>query len=58
MIVIRRSTDRKYYYIVTAKGNGETLVTSQMYKSKQAVKTGIRSLKLNVALFGRVTDET
>ncbi|HEX8333857.1 MAG TPA: YegP family protein [Segetibacter sp.] len=44
MIKIKRSTDKQWYFVVTAK-NGKVLVTSETYKSKRNLEKGIASLK-------------
>lgn len=52
---IHRSTDRQYYFVLKAR-NGEKIATSEMYKTKQACKKGISSMKRS--LFARVDDLT
>lgn len=53
MIEIRKSKDEKPYYVVLAD-NGEVLVTSEMYESKQSLHKGIDALigqfKVNICI--------
>jgi uncharacterized protein YegP (UPF0339 family) len=42
--VIRKSSDKQWYFILKAR-NGEIIATSETYKTKQACKKGIRSVK-------------
>jgi hypothetical protein len=44
---IRRSTseDQPYYFVLRSKGNGEVILTSEMYTSKQGCAHGIASVK-------------
>ncbi|ADU70291.1 YegP family protein [Pantoea sp. At-9b] len=48
--LLKKSTktlqDQKYYFVLKAS-NGETIATSEMYSSKQAAQTGIRSVQQN-----------
>lgn len=44
--ILKKSTDDRYYFILTAK-NGEPILTSQMYQTKQGCKKGIESIKAN-----------
>lgn len=53
---IFRSKDNQYYFLLKAR-NGEVIATSETYKTKQACKKGIRSVKLN-AIIARVEDLT
>jgi len=40
---IKKSKSDEFYFVFSAS-NGETVVTSEMYKSKQSAYTGIKSL--------------
>ena len=44
---IQRSTDDQFYWNLQAK-NGEVILTSERYTTKQSCKTGIESSKRNV----------
>lgn len=52
---IIRAKDKKFYFVLTAR-NGQTLVTSETYDTKQACKKGISSVKRS--LFAKVIDLT
>jgi len=43
-VVIKQSKDNQYYFIVKAR-NGQVLVTSETYRSKQGAEKGIRALE-------------
>jgi uncharacterized protein YegP (UPF0339 family) len=43
---IRSSNDDQLYFVLIA-ANGETIATSEMYKTMQGVETGIASVKEN-----------
>jgi hypothetical protein len=43
---IKKSTNDKFYFNLKA-GNGEVILTSEMYESKQGCKNGIESVKEN-----------
>lgn len=45
---IHKSKNKQFYYTVVSK-NGRILVTSEMYKTKSAVFTGMKSLTGAVA---------
>ena len=48
--ILKKSTstvqDQKYYFVLKAS-NGEIIATSEMYSTKQAAQTGIRSVQQN-----------
>lgn len=44
--VILKSSNGKFYFNLKA-GNGETILTSEMYETKQGCLTGIASVKVN-----------
>lgn len=50
--VIRKSTNGQYYFNLKA-GNGETILTSEMYVSKSGAQNGIQSAKVNAPLDSR-----
>ncbi|MEQ1624859.1 MAG: YegP family protein [Sediminibacterium sp.] len=54
--VVKSSTGDKIYWILTAR-NGEPILKSQMYVTKQGAVAGIQSSRLNVAdrNFNRLT---
>jgi uncharacterized protein YegP (UPF0339 family) len=58
--ILKKSTktvqDQKYYFVLKAS-NGETIATSEMYSTKQAAQTGIRSVQQNGST-DDVRDET
>jgi hypothetical protein len=45
---LKSSTGDKYYWTLTAR-NGETILKSQMYVTKQGAIAGIQSSRLNIA---------
>jgi uncharacterized protein YegP (UPF0339 family) len=47
--VIKRAKDGEFYFNLKA-GNGETILTSEMYKAKASAKNGIASVKKNAPL--------
>lgn len=49
------SKDRRYYFILQAP-NGETILTSETYQSKQSAKKGIAAIKKYAN--AKVVDET
>jgi hypothetical protein len=51
-----RNAKEQFYFNLRAP-NGETIATSEMYKTKQACKDGIESVKLN-APRARIVDFT
>jgi uncharacterized protein YegP (UPF0339 family) len=53
---LRKAKDGEYYFTLRAR-NYEVIATSEMYKTKQACKKGIASVRRN-ALFAKVTDFT
>lgn len=44
---LQKSSDSQIYFTLVAS-NGETLLTSEMYTSKQNAKKGIKSVQSNV----------
>lgn len=48
MFEIRKAVSGDFYFILKAK-NGRVLCTSEMYKSKQKCKKGVRSVVKNAA---------
>lgn len=46
--VIQKSSNGQYWWVLKA-ANGETILKSEMYNSKQASKGGIESSKINIA---------
>jgi uncharacterized protein YegP (UPF0339 family) len=53
---ILKAKDKTFYFVLKAK-NGEIIITSETYKTKQACKKGIRSVKVN-SIFSRTIDST
>jgi uncharacterized protein YegP (UPF0339 family) len=47
--VIKKAKDGEFYFNLKA-GNGETILTSEMYKAKASAKNGIESVKKNAPL--------
>ncbi|QGY32642.1 YegP family protein [Pantoea cypripedii] len=58
--ILKKSTktvqSQKYYFVLKAS-NGETIATSEMYSTRQAAQTGIRSVQQNGST-DDVRDET
>lgn len=54
--VIQSSKDGQFYFVLKAS-NGEIIATSEMYKSKQSCKNGLKAVK-RIALFASVVDLT
>jgi uncharacterized protein len=57
--VIKKAKDGEFYFNLKA-GNGETILTSEMYKAKASAKNGIESVKKNApndARYERKTDK-
>ncbi len=50
--VIKKSSDGQFRFNLKA-GNGETLLTSELYKAKASALNGIESVKKNSVLDGR-----
>lgn len=50
VIKLKRSTSRSqpYYFIVVSAGNGQTLVTSETYVTKDGAVGGMRALVTNL----------
>lgn len=55
--VIQMSSNNKYYFTLKA-GNGEVILTSQMYETKQGAETGIASVKVNAVIDERYEKKT
>lgn len=56
--LISKSTDKQFYFNLLA-GNGERILTSELYPAKQSVQTGIASVKICAPLdqqYDRRTD--
>jgi len=53
---IHKSKNKQFYFVLVAS-NGETILTSETYKSKQACKEGITLIKRN-SLFAKILDLT
>jgi uncharacterized protein len=47
--LISRSTDEQFYFNLLA-GNGERILTSELYAAKQSAHTGIASVKMNAPI--------
>jgi uncharacterized protein YegP (UPF0339 family) len=54
--VLKKSANGQFHFSLHA-GNGEIIATSEMYKSKEAAKNGIESVKANPAT-AAVGDQT
>lgn len=54
---IRIASNRIQWYFVLTSKNGEPLLTSEMYNTKQACRKGIRSVKWN-ALVAATEDKS
>ena len=50
--VIKKSSDGQFRFNLKA-GNGETILTSELYKAKASALNGIESIKKNAPLDGR-----
>lgn len=46
--VIENSKDGQFYFTLRAK-NGKTILTSEMYKTKQGAEVGIASVQVNAS---------
>lgn len=55
MYEIKKSKNRKFYFVFKAR-NGEVIVTSEMYESKQSAKHGISVLRKS--FFANVVDNS
>ena len=53
---VLKSKNRQFYFILKAS-NGEPILTSETYKSKQACKEGIKLIRRN-SLFAKTIDLT
>lgn len=51
----KTKTGNEFYFTLRAP-NGETILTSEMYESKQAAKNGIKSIRANA--MGEIKDIT
>jgi|ERR1044071_647302 uncharacterized protein YegP (UPF0339 family) len=49
---IKKAKDGQYYFNLKA-GNGEVILTSEMYKEKRSAQNGIESVKRNAPQDGR-----
>ena len=49
--VIKKSSDNQYYFVLKA-GNGEVILTSEMYTTKSSCENGISSVKTNAPYNG------
>ena len=47
--VIKKSSDGQFRFVLKA-GNGETILTSELYKAKASASNGIESVKKNAPL--------
>lgn len=54
---IRKAKGKQSYYFVLLAKNGEVVVTSETYKSKQSCKDGIKAVKY-YTLFSKTIDLT
>jgi len=50
--VVKKSSDGQFRFVLKA-GNGETILTSELYKAKTSVMNGIESVKKNALLDDR-----
>jgi uncharacterized protein len=55
--VIQMSSNNKFYFNLVA-GNGEVVLTSQMYETKQGAQTGIDSVVANAQTDARYEKKT
>ena len=53
---ILRSIDKQFYFVLKAR-NGQVIATSETYKTKQACKKGIKSVRRN-AIIASIVDLT
>ena len=53
---IRKASNGQYYFVLKAR-NGEIIATSETYKTKEACKKGIRSVK-KTGVLTKVIDTT
>lgn len=49
---IKKSSDNQFYFNLKA-GNGEIILTSEMYKAKNSAENGIASVKTNAPIDSR-----
>jgi uncharacterized protein len=54
---IKKSNDNQFYFNLKA-GNGETILTSEMYKAKNNAENGIASVKTNAPIDSRYDKKT
>lgn len=52
--IIKRAVNKQFFFILKAR-NGETLVTSETYLTRQSCKKAIRAVKRS--LFAKVEDD-
>ena len=50
--VIKKSSNNQFYFVLKA-GNGEVILTSEMYKAKAGAENGIESVRKNAVIDGR-----
>ena len=58
--VLKKASDGQFYFNLKA-GNGETILTSELYKAKASATNGIESVKKNAPLeerYERKTDKS
>lgn len=55
--VIKNAANDQFYFNLVA-GNGETILTSEMYKAKASAENGIESVKKNAPLEDRYEKKT
>jgi uncharacterized protein YegP (UPF0339 family) len=58
--VIKKSSDGQFFFNLKA-GNGETILTSELYKAKSSALNGVESVKKNAPLderYERKTDKS
>jgi uncharacterized protein len=54
---IKKSSDNQFYFNLKA-GNGEIILTSEMYKAKNSAENGIDSVKTNAPIDSRYDKKT
>ena len=55
--VLKKSSDGQFRFVLKA-GNGETILTSELYKARPSALNGIESVKKNAALDERYEKKT
>ncbi|MBK5213610.1 MAG: YegP family protein [Flavobacteriaceae bacterium] len=43
---LKRSTDKQYYFVLLSRNN-KVILTSELYKTEQGLRTGINSVRAN-----------